>query len=165
MAELLLHLHGSLGWLYCEECNIVTSTIDPNDFSGGWDLNSTLFLPQADAKAERMALCSCGGRVKPLMVSPALHKRYDNPIIGRVWSAAAAVLRRTDELICIGCSFRPNDDHLFELLTSCASRISRVECVTFRSDAAFEARVRAIFPSAVILEDGFEGYLARLPAL
>jgi hypothetical protein len=159
---MLLHLHGSLSWLFCENCHLVRSTIDPWGFGDGWQLTPEMLAsPTVAAGHRNYALCVCGARANLLVVSPALLKRYDNIVIEKIWKLARAALASAVNIICIGCSLRDSDRDLVELLRSTCGPPANEKNVVFvtRGDPMASARATSIFGRYTLFDSGFGDYL------
>ncbi|MEJ0019725.1 MAG: hypothetical protein WDN25_24865 [Acetobacteraceae bacterium] len=155
----VLHLHGALSWLYCEKCRDVKSSIDPADAINGWLLTPELYL---DGSLETYYRCTCGAAREPLLISPALHKRFGNPLIEKIWMLAETALRGAETWVSIGCSFRSNDRRLASLLVSAQKsrpRPPHVVIVTDRCDAALLEKLQSLFIDCEIREGGLEAFL------
>jgi hypothetical protein len=109
----LLKIHGSLNWLYCEQCKRLDLFI-----SKGMRTAKALdelyhSVPFNDAYSCRGTPCrnrsQCDGSVSPILITPTYVKDYQNPHIERVWIEAERAMKEADRAVIIGYSL-PTDD-------------------------------------------------------
>ncbi len=100
----LYKIHGSVNWLYCRSCNL---------------LSTTFFRPQALDKLNRTAWARCRGcgRERDLIVIPPTPYKDLNELPLRcVWNQAVAELPHVSQVIVCGYSFSEADPHVRYLL-------------------------------------------------
>ncbi len=107
---LLLKLHGSISWAYCETCKM--GELDPayRDLAG-------------NALAGNENCVNCSSLLLPVLVGPG-KKQYGHPIIQSILRSAKGVLEQADEIVFAGFSLSPSDRGIRELLAQ-AHRIAR----------------------------------------
>jgi NAD-dependent SIR2 family protein deacetylase len=133
---LLLKLHGSISWAFCETCK--TGELDPayRDLAGN-----------ALAGAENCANCS--SLLSPVLVGPT-KKQYRHPIIESIFRSAREALEQADEIVFAGFSLSPSDERIRELLAHARqiARTTRVFIVDQNSEGLRE-RYREVYGDAV----------------
>ncbi len=122
----LLKIHGTLNWLYCENCKRLDLFVS-RGLRGGYEshnLRTSKALSELysagpfrdtykDAYQYRSAKCQnylqCGGYVSPILITPTYVKDYKNPHVKKVWKEAELRMRKADRAVFIGYSL-PTDD-------------------------------------------------------
>jgi hypothetical protein len=109
----LLKIHGSLNWLYCEQCMRLDLFVSKGMRTGKAldELYNT--VPFGDAYSCRGTPCrnrpACQGFISPILITPTYVKDYENPHIGKVWHEAERSMKEADRAVIIGYSL-PTDD-------------------------------------------------------
>lgn len=111
-----LKLHGSIGWLYCD-----------NPSCG----NHQRFFPNQIGKKVHNSpgdLCNiCGSPLVSVIIPPTMSKTFDEyPKLGFLWSLAYREIRDADELVLIGMSL-PDSDYYLKWLINSAIRSRKVK--------------------------------------
>lgn len=100
----LYKVHGSLNWLYCPTCNIISLTKnEPGVIRLLTDLN------KSDCE-------ECGSIMLPVIVPPTFFKEMSNVYLSAVWNKAELALRLADRIVFCGYSFPDSDIHIKYLL-------------------------------------------------
>jgi hypothetical protein len=108
----LLKLHGSLNWLYCNNCHRLE--IGASESRRYINVLGRV-LANADLNLDRLYLengnpCpTCKKELRPLLIAPTHLKDYRNPHLSQVWYHAERALREASRVIFIGYSL-PDDD-------------------------------------------------------
>ena len=109
----LLKIHGSLNWLYCEQCKRLDLFVSEGMRTGKALDDLYYSVPFDDAYSCRGTPCrnhpDCDGFVSPILITPTYVKDYENPHIERVWSQAEGAMQEADRAVIIGYSL-PTDD-------------------------------------------------------
>jgi hypothetical protein len=112
----LLKIHGSLNWLYCQQCQRLDLFVS----SGMKSIRTGKALdelynsaPFNDAYSCRGTPCrnrpACQGFVSPILITPTYVKDYENVHVGKVWSVAEQAMKKSDRAVIVGYSL-PTDD-------------------------------------------------------
>lgn len=153
---MLLKLHGSLSWRYCQRCQRLV--IDP--------------LHHVAGERKERATCVCTCRFSELIVTPGFVREYRNIHLLTIWREALLTLAHSSEWVFIGYSLPADDIGIRTLLL-------RARCV--RHDIGHEAplvtivtgpdrreetlsRYRGILPQAKLDPDDFAGFVCRASA-
>lgn len=136
---LLLKIHGSISWSYCESCK--TARLNPTHRS---EAESTL-IGNGDCKN-----CLKSKMRSPIFVPPTKDKSYNQPVIRVVWKRAEEVLEKADEIIFAGFSLSTSDVKITQLLmrSHAIARTSRVLIVDRDTDGLTD-RYRQVYGDAV----------------
>lgn len=152
---LLLKLHGSLNWLFCETCrrlDVFVSDGMREHMQTGKALNELYNnVPFDDAYSCRGTKCrnapQCDGYVAPILITPTFVKDYENPHIRQVWSEAEQAMKNADRAVIIGYSLPTDDVEIamlfkrgFEHLSP--NRITVVEYVSGDADKPASRRTK-----------------------
>lgn len=100
-AILLLKLHGSISWSYCENCK--KAELDP------------AYMSRASDALSGSGCTKCGFIASPILVGPA-RKLYDHLIIENIFATAQTVLKQAHEITFAGFSLNDGDEKIRELL-------------------------------------------------
>jgi len=134
-AILLLKLHGSVSWSYCENCK--QAVLDPT------------YMGQALDVLVGSACTRCQSALSPILVGPA-RKLYNHPIINSIYTAALDTLSHTTEIIFAGFSLNQSDEKIEELLKHSHKIAQRTTVVLVDPNAErLLARYKAIYGDAV----------------
>ena len=116
---LLLKIHGSLNWMYCERCERLDlfvsegmKNVEPRLRTGKALDDLYDHVPFDDAYSCQGTPCrnaDCDGFVTPVLITPTYVKDYENPHIADVWKEAEAAMQAADRAVIIGYSL-PTDD-------------------------------------------------------
>jgi NAD-dependent SIR2 family protein deacetylase len=139
---LLLKLHGSISWLFCEHCG--TYLLDP-----GWQHareGSKLpsgYGPCAECK-------QAGAPRRTVIVPPLAEKDYSDAAIQEIWARAKEVLGRAEETIFVGFSLDKADVGVRHLLKEALGQGStgRVTIVDWNSSGV-EKNYREVYGNLV----------------
>ncbi len=143
LSVLLLKLHGSVSWLFCQNQKCSTYSLDPM-----WDyaLDSIARpgayppCPECNEKASR----------RPVLVSPLRDKLYTDSAIKEIWSAAEDALSRAERVIFAGFSLNANDEAVRSLLARCfAAGATKRVTVIDRNWQAIEKNYRSLYGGVV----------------
>jgi len=178
----LLKIHGSLNWLYCEECQrldlFVSEGLRGLRTSKALDdlYHSTPFNDAYSCRGTPCRNAGCGGFVSPILITPTYVKDYENPHVARVWAAAEEAMKASDRAVFIGYSL-PTDDVEVALLFKRGldhlprNRITVVEYVhddvehgrrTEMKDHPTGQRFRSLFGEGLDFQThGFAGWLSH----
>lgn len=98
----LLKMHGSLNWMYCNNCKSTYAYI----LSGKTGAEQI-----QDPHNERLKCQKCNGfKMEPVIIPPSLGKPYDKwPAIDSIWIEAANALKGAEEVAVIGYSLPVTD--------------------------------------------------------
>ncbi len=100
-SQKLLKLHGSLNWLYCEDCKLV-SVLDQKE--------SAIEFLAGDRSSLSCHSCHISTSAEILMVPPVLGKLHRaSATMSAIWDDAYKVLRDAHRVFVIGYSFPPSD--------------------------------------------------------
>lgn len=137
----LLKLHGSLNWMYCEECKLSYSYIRSGKVVAGQILNPENRLLQCPECREFT--------LTPVIIPPTLNKSYRKwKVISAAWKHASKALEKAEEITIIGYSLPVTDFRATWLfLDSMAKRTSplmKLTVVDKYPNGLFE-RYRKIF--------------------
>ena len=108
----LLKIHGSLNWLYCEDCQRLDLFVSTGMRTGKALDELYHSVPFDDAYSCQGTPCrnpTCNGFIGPVLITPTYVKDYENPHIERVWNEAEAAMKSADRAVIIGYSL-PTDD-------------------------------------------------------
>lgn len=150
---LLLKLHGSISWLFCETCK--TYLLDP------------IWQNAQDARARPGAYDPCPAcKMKTsrrwIVVPPLIDKQYTEPAILEIWEKAKEALCGTQEIIFAGFSLCSADQSVRRLLSEAFS-FGQTQKVTVidRDPAAVEGNYRQIYGDVMCFasETDWKGYL------
>ena len=100
----LYKVHGSLNWLYCPACNLISLT---GEKTGAVELLTD--INKADCEL-------CGSIMSPVIIPPTFFKEMSNVYLGMVWNKAEQLLRKVDRIIFCGYSFPDSDIHIKYLI-------------------------------------------------
>jgi NAD-dependent SIR2 family protein deacetylase len=113
-AILLLKLHGSISWSYCNNCK--KAELDPT------------YMGQASNALSGADHCpTCGLSLSPILVGPG-HKKYNHPIINEIRAVACNMLSQANEVVFVGFSLNQNDHQVYQLLAA-SHKIAKTESV------------------------------------
>jgi hypothetical protein len=108
---LLLKIHGSLNWLFCEKCKRLDLFVSQGMHTGKALDELYNSVPFDDAYSCRGTPCrnrpDCDGFVSPILITPTYVKDYKNKYINRVWEKAESAMKKADRL----GSFASEPDH------------------------------------------------------
>lgn len=169
----LFKLHGSLNWLYCENCERLDLFVS-DALQTGLALDELYDkVPFDDAYSCRGTPCrgGCGGFVSPILITPTYVKAYDNKHIKRTWEQAERAMREADRAVIIGYSLPTDDVEIAMLLKRGLDHLSR-ESITVVQHAEGPAvpigqheagrRYRSLFGAGIDWHTcGFAGWLDR----
>ncbi len=124
----LLKIHGSLNWLYCENCQRLDLFVSPGMLAA--KVLDQLYheVPFGDAYSCRGTPCrnpQCRGSVSPILIAPAYVKSYKNPHIEQVWTEAEWAMKAADRAVIIGYSLPADDVEVALLLQRGLSHLAR----------------------------------------
>jgi len=101
-AVCLYKLHGSLNWLYCPTCILLTLTPKEKRVA------KLVFKPQN---------CEvCGGEMVPIIIPPTFFKVMSNFYLQQVWLKSENALKQAKRIFFCGYSFPDADIHIKYLL-------------------------------------------------
>jgi NAD-dependent SIR2 family protein deacetylase len=104
----LYKLHGSLNWLYCPVCDVMSWTANEK---------GAIYLIRKPTLSHKHILCDdCKSIKEMVIVPPTYFKDYTNYYLNRVWHSAEQELREADKIIFCGYSFPDADMHIKYLL-------------------------------------------------
>jgi hypothetical protein len=118
----LLKLHGSISWLYCPNCHDLAVELAPS--MRGVAPDAPVHDPGAAVPCAR-----CGGRVRPVLITPTYRKDYRNPHIARIWQCAESVLRDARRIVFIGYSLPDDDVEVVYMLKRAISPTAQITVV------------------------------------
>jgi hypothetical protein len=184
----LFKIHGSLNWLYCEDCERLDLFVSQGMCTAkGKGMRTAKALDELyysvlfnDAYSCRGTPCrnrlQCPGFVSPILITPTYVKDYENRHVKHVWGEAEGVMKQADRAVIIGYSL-PTDDVEVAMLFKRAldhlprQRITVVEYVNGDSDKPVDRRTpldqhptgqrfRSLFGADLDWHTtGFEGWL------
>jgi hypothetical protein len=102
----MLKLHGSVNWF----------RYAGRDLGGGQNPRSGQSIISVDGWWNTAAPSDNGFMLRPLIITPVLHKQFDDPLIDRLWRLAAEELARCSRLVIGGYSFPATDFYTRRLL-------------------------------------------------
>jgi hypothetical protein len=110
-------LHGSLNWVWCSDCGIVTEYglhqyFERKTFPGAESVR-LLVSEEATRKAKCRGCGKAGGQL--MVVPPTWNKASHQAQLSQIWSAAAAELQHAERIMVCGYSLPPSD-HFFHYL-------------------------------------------------
>lgn len=148
---LLLKLHGSLSWLYCQRCQRLV--IDPRSHIAG--------------ERGETARCECTCRFSELIITPGFVREYRNVHLLNIWREALLRLATAAEWVFVGYSLPADDIGVRALLLK--ARCMRqdlghphpqVTVVTgSQGREAVLSRYRVIVPAATLFDGDFGAYV------
>jgi NAD-dependent SIR2 family protein deacetylase len=107
LSVLLLKLHGSVSWLFCQTCH--TYALDPI-----WG-----YAPDSTARPGVYPPCpECRqiGARRPVLVSPLKQMDLTDPAIREIWQVAERTLGEAEEIVFAGFSLNENDENVTSLV-------------------------------------------------
>ncbi|MEO7394653.1 MAG: SIR2 family protein [Chitinophagaceae bacterium] len=135
---LLLKLHGSLSWRYCQRCQRLV--IDPRRYVAGDRVTH--------------AQCECTSRFSELIVTPGFVREYKNVHLLNIWREALLTLAAASQWVFIGYSLPPDDVGIRTLLL-------KARCM--RHDLGGEAPLVKIITGPYQREQTLSRYKGILP--
>jgi hypothetical protein len=148
----LLKLHGSLSWRYCQRCQRLV--IDPLHHVAG------------ERRIRAVCLCTC--RFSELIVTPGFVREYRNVHLLTIWREALLALARATHWVFIGYSLPPDDVGIRTLLLKArcvredvTGETPHVTIVTGSGNSRDDtlARYRGILPGAELSPGDFGTYV------
>lgn len=131
----LLKIHGSLNWLYCEQCQPLDLFVSQGMRTGqgmrtAKALDDLYYSIQSnDAYSCRGTPCrnrpNCNGFVSPILITPTYFKDYENPHIEKVLQEAERAMQQADRAVIIGYSLPTDDVDVSLLLKRGLSHLKR----------------------------------------
>ncbi len=103
----LLKIHGSLNWFYCPKCDELDITIGEKGIIDHIESESKIFCVNP----------YCTSSYEPLLITPTMHKMYDNQFLQKLWQLSEEKISQAHKLIFIGFSLSDADYHIRSLLT------------------------------------------------
>lgn len=99
----LLKLHGSLNWLYCNQCHQLFTAVEKDN------LGYRLVYNHAEK-----VYCNrhgCKNLLQPIVILPSMMKNYNStmPFTPDLWRQAKTALREAEHIVIIGYSFPAAD--------------------------------------------------------
>jgi hypothetical protein len=148
----LFKLHGSLNWLRCPLCgHTYVNTLGK--------VGALAYVGELDATN----LCHCNpwARLRVPIVVPSFVRTIGDRNLRSIWSAAADVLRGSDEWYIVGYSMPPEDVAIRSLLCRAAGhRDGELSIRVIQKGRKGEAIYRALFPSCEYHDQGLAGFLS-----
>jgi len=124
-------MHGSICWFTPEYLmnrpdSFISIDLDNNE-NWGFHFNGLEKILKRDPvqptmKMEREVSEGWGGKHYPPWILPSFIKPFQQKEYYEIWKSALRVMSKTDELVIIGYSFRPEDSGAYLLISSLPDR-------------------------------------------
>jgi hypothetical protein len=179
---LISHVHGSINWLYCENCRRLWICKDINEVlevvkarlqEEVMLFNNYSILLQSksvSSNAVKIQLChACGGSVSPLIATFSYKKSFRTQAFASSWLTAEQVLTLARKWVFIGYSLPEADYEFKHLLKTCQLKCSHIKGesksidVVLKDDVDSSNRYLAFFGNSIgpteIYQSALEGYV------
>ena len=150
---MLLKLHGSLSWRYCQRCQRLV--IDP--------------LHHVAGERQKRATCMCTYKYSELIVTPGFVREYRNVHLLNIWREALVKLALASRWIFIGYSLPADDVGIRTLLLKArcvrwdvSQHHPHVTIVTGGSGKETRARYQGIFSDVELFDGDFGDFVAEM---
>jgi NAD-dependent SIR2 family protein deacetylase len=135
-SRIVLKLHGSANWVYCDECKKIT-------------VCDTYITPlELNSNRHRLHDSNCKNQERShnIIVPPTWNKSNQNKIITRTWARAIEQLSEATHIFIIGYSFPKTDVFFDQLLTlSLLNNTTLKKVYVFNPDPGIENTLNALF--------------------
>jgi NAD-dependent SIR2 family protein deacetylase len=139
--ELLIKLHGSLNWYYCETCQEVQRV----------DIAQMIKQYMRDASPYPViGICKqCGGQRRGLLVPPLAMKFDLAPSLTPLQQEAQQAFERADVIVVVGYSFAEADIYISRMLSKSMQTKPEQRLVVVDPDTRIVSRLRRKFKASI----------------
>lgn len=174
----LMKVHGSINWLYCDNCQLLfwcrpeeasrIASLLPSDRD--WEILNELAAIDKDSERVRRVCPQCrGDSLSTRVATFSFRKALDFPMFRKSWDAAEHILSQTHTWTFIGYSLPQADSefkHLLKRIQLSRRRKPRIALVTGGGLAASKStreNYHRLFGSALgdVFDDGLQNEMIR----
>jgi NAD-dependent SIR2 family protein deacetylase len=138
---LLIKLHGSLNWYYCETCQEV-QRVDNKMMIGQYVADSSPYPVIGICKV-------CGGQRRSLLVPPLAMKFDAAPPLTPLQQEAQHAFEQADAIVVVGYSFAEADIYIPRMLSKSMQTKPRQKLIIVDPDARIASRVKRKFKASI----------------